>query len=244
MKGTLSNIQELEIHLSTKFKGMLKSKEMKQAGKEAGQAIGRHIGDTANGSNKAGYDYNQSGGFHETLISESKHGGDISQKQSKLTIGMFELKNMTDGHFSKRNFQLQEHVVETVGGRVTKVATFRLKEEKQLPKWIIAEFGTGKHAEPVPSEFKISYTRRDKPYMYGPSLGGVRGEGGGSKRGFFMIGGSKLMNLLGKRAENRRNFREHPGIKAGHVFRDGFRNSKEEVIEILGHGINNYLNNK
>jgi hypothetical protein len=239
MKGTFTNIEELEKHLSAKFKGMLKSKELQQAGKEAGRAIGRHVGDAVVDGGKSGYDYDQSGAFHQLISEEGKHG-DVAQKQSKLTIGVFELNNMNMGVFSRRNFQTQTHIVGSKG----RIVVFRLKQEQQLPKWILAEFGSGRYSQPVPSEFKITYTKRDKPYMYGPSVGPVGGEGGGSKKGYFMVNNKSLLNLLGEnRAKDLSSHREHPGIKAGHVFRDGLASSQQEVVEILGRGVQSYLNN-
>jgi hypothetical protein len=246
MAKTITNFDELEKHLNKKFKSMMKSQEMASAGKRASQAMGRHVGDQISDGGASGYDYDQSGDFHKLIKEEARHG-EIHQTATSLTMGFGEMWNMNEGVEARRNAQVQDHVVGMNGSRVTRLRTFRLKEENQLPKWVIAEFGMGTKGEgkgAVPKELQVNYTKRpNKEFMYGPSLGGVRGEGGGPKNGFFMLSGRSLMNLLGNRAENRRNFRRHPGIKAGRVFRRGLEKSKEEVQDILRDGIRDYLNN-
>lgn len=244
-KGTLTNLQELEAHITQKFKGMMKSKEMAEAGKQAGQAIGRYVGDEAVGGGDSGYNYNQSGAFHKLIMEEAK-GPTIVQKPSKIEIGVFEWHNMSDKSsiYAMRNHQVQIHEVwDSKQGKIVR-KPISLKGENQMPKWILAEFGSGKFAESVPAQFKINYTKRDKPYMYGRSIGPVRGIGGGDKSGHFMVSNNTLLNLLGpNRSKDLNSHRTHQGIRAGHIFSIGLRRSKSEVQEILGHGIQNYLNN-
>lgn len=238
-----TNIEELEAHLSRVFKGMLKSKEVAEAGKDAGRAIGRHVGDTLLGGGDSGYDYRQSGGL-ESLVSEESMHPEIKQTQNKMTIGIFELNNMNMGVYAKRNHQFQFHQAwdETLGQMVT--TRISLKAESELPKWILAEYGSGGRKEgSVLPEFRVNYTPRDKPYLFGPSVGPVTGPGGGPKLGFFKVNQRGLENLLGPRIKSLDSHREHQGTRAGHVFSRGLESSKQEVFDILVDGLENYLNN-
>jgi hypothetical protein len=239
-----TNIEELEAHLSRVFKGMLKSKEVAEAGKDAGRAMGRHVGDTLLGGGDSGYNYRQSGDL-EKLVSEEGRNPEIKQTQNKMSIGVFEINNMNMGVYAKRNHQFQFHQTwdETLHEMVT--TRISLQAEKELPKWILAEYGSGSKSEGiVQPEFRVTYTSRDKPYLYGPSVGPVTGPGGGPKLGFFKVNQRGLENLLGPRITKMMDsHREHQGTRAGHVFSLGLESAKQEVFEILGEGLETYLNN-
>lgn len=236
-----TNINDLLKKIESDIKGMMKSSEVGGAGKRAGQAIGRHIGDTLLGGNDSGYNYVQSGGL-EALVQEESSNPELRQRQNDMTIGVFELNNMNDGVYSKRNDQFQQHEVwDEKQGEMVQKSIF-LKGERQLPKWILAEFGSGDYKSGGYEKFDIGYTNRDKPYMYGPSIGSVGGPGGGRKKGYFMVTQSTLVTLLGPdRIKGMNTHREHEGIRAGHVFSKGLEISKQEVFEILGEGIEEYL---
>lgn len=214
----------------------MKSEELKQAGKEASDIMGRHVLDQIGG--KSGYDYEQTGDFHKMLSTEAR-GGDIKQTPTKMTAGVFYIPEMNDGIEAKRNFQTQKH---WIGSRMHgRYVTINLKQENQMPKWIIAEFGMGGLAEKtkMSKDFQITYTPRSgKPYMFGPSSDNVSD---GNKHGYFMVGRKGLMGLLGNRAESNTSFRTHPGIRAGKIFSSGLKSSKEEVNQAIAEGIQKYL---
>jgi hypothetical protein len=240
IKGAFTNIEEVEREVNRHFKGMMKSKEMTDAGKTASKVMGRYVLDEVADGGESGYDYEQSGDFHNMLSSEAK-GGDIQQTPSKLSMGFGYIPELNNGVEAKRNFQTQKH---WIGSRKNgRYVTVQLKEEKQMPKWIIAEFGSGKQAEKGKrhKDMQISYSPRpDKKYMFGPSKGKVGGDGGGSKEGYFMISKQGAQGMYGNKSSVGR---KHPGVKAGRIFRRGLEKSKEEVREILGDGIRSYLNN-
>jgi hypothetical protein len=238
---TSTNFQDLEKHINSVFKGMMKSRELTEAGKTASKAMGRYVLDEVAGGGASGYDYEQSGDFHNLLASEAKHGN-VYSTPSKLTMGFAYIPEMNLGVEAKRNFQIQDHVVQMNGGRITKIRTFKLKQEEQMPKWIIAEFGSGekKAKGRILKDFAITYTPRpDKDFLLGPSLSKVRGEGGGRKKGYFMISGKSLDKLQHQQAQ--RFF--HRGVKPGRIFSRGLESSQEEVTQILHEGISKYLRN-
>jgi hypothetical protein len=238
-----SNIDELQHHLDSVFKKMMKSPELQVAGTDAGQAIGRHVGDTLIEGGDSGYSYEQSGGLQE-LVSEESRYPQIKQTQNKVSIGVFDVSNMNNANIAKRNWQYQYHDVWDSKEHMLTRKMISLKEEDQMPKWVLAESGTGQYRDGDLnlSRYGINYTERDKPYMFGPSIGGVGGPGGGQKRGFFMVTNSTLLNLLGpNRAQQLDSHREHEGIKAGHVFSKGLDSAREEVFDILGGGVQAYL---
>ncbi|HLI46308.1 MAG TPA: hypothetical protein VKU94_03860, partial [Geobacterales bacterium] len=194
-----TNIDELEEHLNKVFKNMFKSQELQNAGREVGKAIGKHVEISLAGGGDSGYDYTQSGDL-KRLIKEEAEEADVKGFQNKLSIGVFDLENMNLSVYAKRNWQYQVHDVWDSEQHEFTKRTISLKQENQMPKWILAEFGSGKYRDENAniSRFGISYApREDKEYMYGPSIGNVRGPGGGSKRGFFMVSQRGLENLLG-----------------------------------------------
>lgn len=157
-----------------------------------------------------------------------------------MTIGVFELDNMNEGVYSRRNHQYQLHNIWDSKAHEYKNTIISLKAESQMPKWIIAEFGT-KNGESPPENLKVNYTPRpDKEFLFGPSIGSVGGPGGGSKRGMFMVSEKGLGHLYGDK-RNLFSYRTHHGVKAGHVFTKGLTESKEEVFDILSDGIASYL---
>lgn len=237
-----TNINELIAKIESDMKGMLKSKEIGNASKVAGQAIGRHIAENVDGGSESGYNYKQSGGLHDLVIREAKDPY-VKQGQNSVQIGVFNLSNMNSDVDAKRNHQFQVHEVWDEKKHEIINKTISLKQEEQMPKWIIAEFGSGKYSSGDWSNFDIGYTRReDKPYMFGPSVGPAGGPGGGSKRGFFMVSNDTLVKLLGPdRARSMDSHRVHEGVRAGHVFSEGLEESKEEIFEIIGDGLQEYL---
>lgn len=239
-KGVFTNIDELQREVEAHFKSMMKSKEMAQAGKRASEAMGRYVMDQVSDGGDSGYDFEQSGDFHSLLASEAKHGS-VNQSQNSLSMGFGYIPEMNEGVEARRNFQTQVHWVGSK--KKGRYVTINLKQEKEMPKWIIAEFGSGRRADRanMPKELKVRYTPRSgKEYMYGPSSEKVGGEGGGEKRGYFMVSRDGFNNLRG---DKRYKPKTHPGVKAGRIFRKGLEKSKEEVREILADGIRDFLNN-
>lgn len=233
-----TNIEELEAHLNKVFKGMFKSAEVINAGKEASKIIGGHVASLVGGGNDSGYDYNQSGSFHE-LIQDEARGGEVKGSQNKLTIGMFEITNMNHGVGAMRNAQFQIHRVYDKETHEFTNRSIYLKQENQMPIWILAEFGS-KNGGSM-SQFNLEYTPRpDKDIIFGPSLGSVGGAGGGSKKGFFMVSEKGLDGLLGPWARYDEH-RMHGGMRAGHIFSEGLEQSKEQINQELAEGIQSYL---
>jgi hypothetical protein len=240
MADTFTNIEDLEKHLKDKFRGMMKSREMVSAGKDASKAMGRYVLDELADGGASGYDYDQTGDLHKMLADEAR-AGNTHSTASTLSMGYGYLLELNEGFEALRDEQRQQHWIGSKSGG--RYVTIRLKKEKEMPKWIIAEFGTGRQAvdKPKDKKFDIDYTYRPgKEFMYGPSRGRVSG---GKKEGYFMVGRRGASNLLGNRAENRKNFTRHPGVKAGQIFSRGLAKSKVEVNDILRDGIKDYLNN-
>jgi hypothetical protein len=234
-----SNIEELEAHLSMIFKGMFKSKEMYTSGVQARRVISRYVEGLITSGSNSGYNYNNTGDLHRLISDEVKDPG-IKQTPSSITMGFGELTDMNDSVYAKRNYQEQSHVVGTRSDGTARVVKFRLKAENEMPKWILAEFGSGDRGDgesAVPKEFNITYTKRpDKKHIFGPSIDKVGGPGGGKKKSFFMTSKSNV-----GRVNDGRSVREHPGTKAGHVFSDALKMSKIEVEQELAEGIHKYL---
>lgn len=228
-----TNIEELEKHISNVFNNMFKSEEMKVASVEAKKRMGRGVTSQVESGGDSGYDYNQTGDFHSALVDEMKDNA-IYQSKNSILIGFGDMDSMNMGVYAKRNFQRQLHVTRK-GNRMV-----FLKEEKELPKWIIAEFGSGGKGEgkSIPKEFNLPYAPRPgKDFLYGPSLGNITG---GSKKGYFMVSGQTASSLSG--ADNH-TLPTHPGVKPGRIFRKGLNDSKDDVHRILGSGIDAYLKN-
>lgn len=238
-----TNLPELIKKIESDMKGMLKSQEVGSASKTAGKAIGRHISEKVNGGSESGYNYKQSGGLHD-LVQREGNDPNIKQGQNSVQIQVFNITNMNLDNDAKRNHQFQVHEVWDSKKHEMIKQTISLKQENQMPKWILAEFGSGKYSNGDWSQFDIGYTHREgKPYMYGPSIGPAGGPGGGSKSGFFMVSNETLAKLMGPdRIKAMNTHREHQGIRAGHVFSKGLEESKQDVFEILGDGIQEYLN--
>lgn len=230
---TTSNIGELETHLKQMFNGMLSSPELKEASREVHRTMGNAVMSKWHSLNRR-----RTGGFEELLQIEINDTPPVENTTRVLTIGFGRFETMTYDLEAKRLTEYQWHYVNGVKKLIT------LHEEKELPKWIIAEFGAWGVGDTIPEQFKLSYTRRpERQFLYGPSAGRPIGANGKvadtdkSKLGFFMASKSFVES---QGVEPRR----HSGIKAGHIFSGGLKDSKQEVFEDLYKGIEKYLERK
>src|SRR5690606_3313477 len=129
------------------------------------------------------------------------------------------------------------------------------KAEKEMPKWIVLEFGTREHAEKVPKEFHISYKKRpDKQALIGPSswlkdasnlekrsaekdgrkanpsrFTDLRRAGGFHTKDTYFMASDEVNSWIYQavNAETRR----HPGTRPSRIFRGGLKDSKEPIYE-------------
>lgn len=231
----MSNIDELERHLKQKFNGMLSSPELRKAGEKASKEIGMRVLSQATFGGEGGTNLTQTGDLMQ-LLAEEARGGEVVGTARTLTIGMGELNNLNMGLGAQRLEQTQEHYIGSGKGGRVQFKTFKLKEETQMPKWIIAEFGSGSKADmdffDYP-QFKVGYTKRpERQYMFGMSTENIKPDG--SKKGTFMVGTSTIKRYSKARIG-------HSGVRPSKIFRRGVEDSKPMVEKILGDGIEAYF---
>jgi hypothetical protein len=214
----MGNINELEAHLKQVFGELLKTEIANSFAKKAGQVMKENVQKQLNSK---GYSYNQSGALRGTLqrdvpfVQTNKTG-------SKISIGFGDLDE-----WNIETLRGPQNAVFDLGDGRTK--NVRLRPEPTLPSWIIMEFGrregNGTGLPPdMPDMFKVGYGGRDsdKKFMFGPSLSYHF-----RKPVFFMT----------REKEGEKHGETHPGIREGRFFRDGLKNSQEEVYELMLEGL-------
>lgn len=225
-----SNLGDLEAHIKNKFQNMFKSEEIHGAGKEVHETLYKNVDKRLRTST---YDYNQSGDFREAMQEESRnYDAQIGRSSIKVGFGYIEEGGGLNDPLYMRQEQTATFLTDS---KNNKVVSLRLRAEKQMPKWIVLEFGTRDRADKMPASFKVSYTRRDKQNMIGPSL---RAPSGHSKSVFAMVSDKGLGRIFGNNVKPHR----HRGTKGGRFFRKGLEDSKEDIQGIYGRAIQEYLN--
>jgi hypothetical protein len=204
-----SNIVQLQIHLKNMFNELLKTTSMKSHGKMAGEHMKQSV------IGKVGSKYNQSGTMRRLLRTEVPIV-QANKTGSKLNIGLGDIDEWNDE--TRRGPQRAVFTLANGGQK-----TVGLRPEPVLPAWIIMEFGRRPaNTTAIPKDFQVPYTNRDssKQFMFGPSNSYHF-----RKPVFFMT------NQQGATP------RTHPGVPAGRFFREGLKESQEEVNKIIGQGL-------
>jgi hypothetical protein len=236
-----SNIDELTQHVKSRFQNMFKSKELEEAGRKAHEIMYKNVN---NRMQMSGYDYEQTGNFRE-IMADEKRGFDPRTNASSMKIGVGligEGQGLEDPRFGLR----EEQKVVFSNGRYNNWKTqgipMTLKAEKQMPKWIVLEFGTRSKADPLPNQFKIAYTRRsERDLMYGPSLSNPSGH---KKKVFAMLSSQQVDKLRGSHKGHGAYSTTHPGTRPGRFFKKGLEDSKVPVFDEFGRGIQKYLDGR
>lgn len=203
-----SNIAQLENVIREFASNLLKTSEFKQNAFAAATEMQKSVMAHLNGS-----DLVQTGRLKQIIRQKNNIGVEINKTGSKAFIGAVDIDELN---------------VETLrrGQRATfGNKTISLHGERDLPAWIIMEFGrrsgTGVSSSGIPKEFQVSYSGRDadKAFLFGPSSSRHF-----RKPVFFMT----TMNNASEPA------REHPGVQGRKFFQKGLADSKDRVNEKLG----------
>ncbi|WP_336784160.1 hypothetical protein [Paenibacillus illinoisensis] len=207
-----TNIDEILNHLKQMHKEVLRTESFKQGAKGAGEAMKARV---VNSLSSSGYDYLQSGTLLRVVKGDVPHV-EVNKTGTKAQIGFGDIDelNMETKRGPQRGiFTDKDGATRSIG----------LRPEPSLPAWIIMEFGRraggGAGAKGIPKAFQVPYTARDssKQFLYGPSQSYHF-----NKRILFMTNKTDGRNRM------------HPGVRAGHFFRDGLRNSQDDVRQLLG----------
>ncbi len=210
-----TNIDDILHQLKQMHKDVLKTESFRQGAKNAGEAMKVRV---LNGIASSGYDYLQSGSLLRVVKGDMPHV-EVNKTGSSAKIGF--------GDIDELNIETrrgpQRGVFTNKDGHTLSIG---LRPEPSLPSWIIMEFGrrsgSGAGAKGIPKAFQVPYTTRDssKQFLFGPSQSYHF-----NKRILFMTNKTDGRN------------RTHPGVRAGHFFRDGLRNSQSDVKQLLGEAL-------
>jgi hypothetical protein len=220
-----TNVDELKAHLKAVYGKMFTSKEFERRAFQAGEKMQESVQQAMANSS---HDLQQSYRLKREISTETP---DVFSAPTKVRIGFGHIPSL-----NKYTLRPPQRGTFIIGGQVK---TIRLVGEKELPSWIIMEFGrkgTSYKASTVPSFIKkeISYsTREDKPFMIGPSTSSHF-----KNHIFFMANKGMLAKHHSEIPSNEhKRFKRHPGIKESAFFRDGLENSKQKVFNELSVGI-------
>lgn len=230
---TVTNITELEHHLRRMADELLTNRAVLE--RYAIQATEAMQAGVLQSMSSGSHDWTQSGDLKWAI--QADPGGFKFNKRT-LSLGFGELSHMNQVRRAtqRATFLLQmKHKADGAkrASRKDVWVNLTLKAEKQLPEWIIAEFGrsgSSVTAGKVPKGFMVNYTPRpDKQFLVGPSgrtLGGLR------KQIYFMASRKRALDFM-----PRTRLRTHSGIEEGRIFRKGLASSKNRIFNIMGDGI-------
>lgn len=221
-----TNIDQLVMKLQSFFEDLLLTQEMKDFGSAAGHAMKVNVIDALG-------DHVQSGQLRRALWSEEpevKTSGPKATKKKTLTIGYGDNDNggVGLGPLGAETLRSGQNAQFWVDDKVKNI---KLRGEKDLPSWIILEFGrragNGQSAAGIPSEFVVPYTPRDqsKAFLVGPSVS------------FHFNKPVFFMSRFDRGGGFQDPVRYHPGFAGIHFFQNGLKNSKEEVNDLILDGL-------
>lgn len=217
---TTTNIDELLKHLKQVYGSLFRTKEFERYAAKAGDKIQEEVLQALK-SNKAGYNYRQSSALRRTLSTQT---ADYITGRSSMKIGF--------GYIDDLNRSTKRGAQRAIFPGIPE--PIRLKPERELPSWVIMEFGrkgTANRPSAVPSFIKkeISYSPREpKSLLFGPSESYHF-----SKPVFFMTNKEALKS----HGQSIKGAQKHPGIREGRFFRDGLKQAIPQIQLILGEGI-------
>jgi hypothetical protein len=211
---SITNIDELKAHLEKVFSTMYTTGEFTQYANNAGDAMEEGVIERLNSGI---YDYNQSYALKRTINTDKPEVLSKGGRGSSVKIGY---GNIDD--FNQQTLRGPQRAT-FIGSDGSKL-TIGLRPERELPSWIIMEFGrkagSGSSSSQIPEEFKVAYSaRQSKPYLVGPSTSLHS-----RKPVFFMA------SLQGK-SSNMKSDRGHPGVHEGRIFRGGLELATPKIIE-------------
>jgi hypothetical protein len=221
-----TNFNELEAHLKQVFDNIFRTESFQKEASFIGEKMRKNV---FTAMDRSSHDYNQSGNLRH-ILRTTDDGFYVTKTRTVIGFGGIDDLNA----FTKRQGQ---RAVFFDGTNYRK--EIRLRAEPSLPSWIIAEFGrkagSGTSTGEVPSEFLVAYkTREDKQYLFGPSDSRHF-----RKRIYFMA--SRKMFKRAFPSEPVDNFRQHPGVTAGHIFSKGLEISIPDINDSFSKAINNSL---
>lgn len=238
-----TNIDQLVKIIRSDIQGMFSSPEIEKAGRDAYDIMYKNV---RNRMKATGYSYDQSGDFQQAMDDEKNNYDKTDVTKNSKNIGFGYVEEGVAG-LDDRAYMRQEQIATFVsdqGHFAGQRITLHLKAETEMPKWIVLEFGTLDKADPIPDQFKVTYTPRpDKEVMFGPS---ERVPSGLKKKVYAMISEQQHAKIgngqwYSKGDEDDIIHNRHNGVRAGRFFRDGLEDSKAPVFDALGRGIEEYL---
>lgn len=238
-----TNIDQLIKTIRSDIQGMMSSPELEKAGKDAYDIMYKNV---RNRMKATGYNYDQSGDFNQAMEDERNNydKSDITKNSKNIGFGYIEegVAGLDDVMYMRQ--EQTATFVSDQGYFAGQKITLHLRAEKEMPKWIPLEFGTGGKADVVPDQFKVRYTPRpDKEVMFGPSYTVPSGL---NKKVYAMISERQHAKIgngqwYSKGDEGNMIHNRHSGIRPGRFFRDGLEDSKVPIYEVIGRGIEDYF---
>jgi len=180
-------------------------------------------------------DWTQSGDL-KWAIERDAGGFKFNKRTIQIGFGQLDHMNQTKRAAQRASFLLQLKTKKEGAKRATRKGVWvnlRFKPEKELPTWLIAEFGRSgsatKAGGKIPKDFMVNYTPRpEKNILIGPSGKTV----GLRKQIFFMATRKRALEMV-----PRTRLRTHRGIEEGRIFRRGLSTSKNRIFEVMGNAI-------
>jgi hypothetical protein len=228
-----TNIGDLLIHLEKNvFKMMFKTQSMRKRSMQIGDSLQKGVLDNIKRGGSV-----QSSTLHQNLegqLPEEKS----SPSSIKIGFGDIDITGEAKRPSQKASFSLSRH------SKTRRLTVFQvnLAPERELPSWVILEFGRksgvgGASPKGIPKNFLVSYTPRDqqKNMLIGPSLTSH------SKKPVFFMGTTRKDGYKSNIAKSKLDARPHPGIRARKIFRDSLKTRKDIINVLFSMGIRESL---
>jgi hypothetical protein len=250
-----TNVEELKRHLNKVFKGLYKSEELIDSGRIIYRELHSNFMENLESST---YDLQDTGSMKH-YFSALKRNYEWDNAGSYFTVGFGNLVDMEDKFTNQELFRATrvsdfmfgyKRRLDKNGNPVYRPNFIKttIEGEKQLPKWIIMEFGTGQYAEKgMPKMLKVNYTRRSgKQYLFGPS---TREYSGNTKPTYIQVSKESIEKINQKHIGNNgqpigrlAQLKVHRGVRPSRPFRNTLSQTKPTIIKEFSNGIGKYIN--
>jgi len=217
-----TNFDELKKELAIIQFKLLMSSEISDAMKRSGAIMKREV---LVGYNKSQFGI-QSGRLLQTLMSDTPSVRRLP-KQSQIVVGYGNLDVLNQVKRKKQNA-----IFPNPGGSSYKPIRIKLSAERDLPTWIIVEFGRasgsrGSSPAEIPREFRVNYKpRKKRPLLY-------------ARQSLSKHTTKSVTFQVSAQSPNAGGY--HPGIKAGRIFRTGLVRARNNINKNLSEAINKII---